>query len=158
MYLRWLIALTLILLLISGPPHGVRPYVVRLAVVAALVLINLLFSLAGERRVHRWSMHPLFFLADFGLMTTGILLVPGIAEGIHLLYFLAILVGASISRLSTALLVMAVVGCGYFAYNVGIRGSDVFLTPRYLLCAPFLLIVVCLINYLEPVEEAGPRP
>lgn len=148
-FLRWLIALTLVLFLVSTPPRDITLYITQLLAIGALVVINLLCSLLNERYLSRWSTHPIFFLADFGLMTVGILLVPGITEGVHLLYFLAILIGASASNLPSALLMTAVVAGGYFAYNVGVKGSGRFLTPSYLLCPPFLLVVVCLINLIS---------
>jgi len=148
-FLRWLIALTLVLFLVSTPPRDVTLYVIQLLAIGVLVVVNLLCSLLNQRSLQRWSTHPLFFLADFGLMTVGILLVPGITEGVHLLYFLAILIGASAPSLVSALGMTAVVACGYFAYDIGLKGSNRFLTPSYLLCPPFLLVVVCLINLIS---------
>jgi PAS domain S-box-containing protein len=77
------------------------------------------------------------------------LLVTGVLEGMHLLYFVAVLIGASIPSLANALLTLAVVAGGYFAYNVGVGGLRPFLTPQYLLCIPFLLVVVCLVNFIS---------
>ena len=148
-WLRWLMALTLLLLLVASPPSELMSLVVRVAVLAAIVAINIVFSRSDETRLGRWSTHPLVFLLDFSLMTIAILFVPGMAEGVHLLYFFAILIGASVAGLANALLIMAVVAAGYFAYKTGLGDAAAFLTPQYLLCGPFLLIVVCLVNFIS---------
>ena len=149
MVLRWLIALTLLLLSVFASLERGTPYLMGFAVVAALVAINMLFVLVSPERLRRWSAHPAFFVVDFGLMTVGMLLVTGIVEGIHLLYFVAVLIGASIPRLPHALLTLAVVAGGYFAYNAGVQGMYALLRPEYLLCIPFLLVVVCLVNFIS---------
>lgn len=98
MWLRWLIALTLLLLSVFASLEDRVPYYAGLVVVAALVAINILFSRLGQERLRQWSAHPAFFVVDFGLMTVAMLLVAGVVEGVHLLYFLAVLIGASIPR------------------------------------------------------------
>ena len=149
MCLRWLIALTLLLLAVFTPAGHGHLSLMRFAVVTALVAINILLRLLSQERLQQWCTHPLFFVTDFGLMTTAMLLVTGVVEGIHLLYFLAVLIGASIASLPGALLTLLVVAGGYFAYNAGVQGVYALLKPQYLLCAPFLLVVVCLLNFIS---------